>query len=33
LRNDTVFLQLDTEARRAYEDRAQHATGIVDHES
>jgi NADP-dependent 3-hydroxy acid dehydrogenase YdfG len=30
--NDTVFLQLDTQARRAYEDRAQHATGIVDHE-
>jgi NADP-dependent 3-hydroxy acid dehydrogenase YdfG len=32
MRNDTVFLQLDTQARRAYEDRAQHATGIVDHE-
>lgn len=28
--NDTVFLNLDTAARRAYEDRAQHATGILD---
>ena len=25
--NDTVFLNLDTSARRNYEDRAQHATG------
>ncbi|MBS9534490.1 SDR family oxidoreductase [Mycobacterium sp. M1] len=31
LGNDTVFLNLDTEARRAYEDRAQHATGVVEH--
>ncbi|MEO8814783.1 MAG: SDR family oxidoreductase [Mycobacterium sp.] len=29
--NDTVFLHLDAEARRAYEDRAQHATGVVEH--
>ena len=29
--NDTVFLNLDTTARRAYEDRAQHATGVVEH--
>jgi short-subunit dehydrogenase len=29
--NDTVFLQLDTSARRSYEDRAQHATGVVEH--
>lgn len=28
--NDTVFLQLDTAARKAYEDRAQHATGVVE---
>lgn len=28
--NDTVFLQLDTAARQAYEDRAQHATGVID---
>lgn len=28
--NDTVFLQVDTAARRAYEDRAQHATGVVE---
>ncbi|HET9875578.1 MAG TPA: SDR family NAD(P)-dependent oxidoreductase, partial [Mycobacterium sp.] len=28
--NDTVFLQVDTEARQAYEDRAQHATGVVE---
>jgi hypothetical protein len=29
--NDTVFLSLDTGARRSYEDRAQHATGVVEH--
>jgi NADP-dependent 3-hydroxy acid dehydrogenase YdfG len=29
--NDTVFLQLDTKARKAYEDRAQSATGVVEH--
>lgn len=29
--NDTVFLHIDTEARRAYEDRAQHATGVIEH--
>ncbi len=29
--NDTVFLNVDTAARRAYEDRAQHATGITEH--
>jgi hypothetical protein len=29
--NDAVFLQLDTTARRNYEDRAQHATGVVEH--
>jgi short-subunit dehydrogenase len=29
--NDTVFLNLDTTARRGYEDRAQHATGVVEH--
>jgi short-subunit dehydrogenase len=29
--NDTVFLKLDTGARRSYEDRAQHATGVVEH--
>jgi short-subunit dehydrogenase len=29
--NDTVFLSLDTHARRSYEDRAQHATGVVEH--
>jgi NADP-dependent 3-hydroxy acid dehydrogenase YdfG len=28
--NDTVFLNLDTVARRGYEDRAQHATGVVE---
>lgn len=28
--NDTVFLHIDTAARRAYEDRAQHATGITE---
>ncbi|BBZ25479.1 SDR family oxidoreductase [Mycolicibacter hiberniae] len=28
--NDTVFLQFDTAARKAYEDRAQHATGVVE---
>jgi NADP-dependent 3-hydroxy acid dehydrogenase YdfG len=30
--NDTVFLQLDTAARKAYEDRAQHATGVIENE-
>jgi hypothetical protein len=25
-----VFLNLDTTARRSYEDRAQHATGVVE---
>jgi short-subunit dehydrogenase len=29
--NDTVFLSLDSSARRSYEDRAQHATGVVEH--
>lgn len=29
--NDTVFLNFDTTARQAYEDRAQHATGVVEH--
>ena len=29
--NDTVFLTLDSQARRSYEDRAQHATGVVEH--
>jgi len=29
--NDTVFLSLDGSARRSYEDRAQHATGVVEH--
>jgi short-subunit dehydrogenase len=29
--NDAVFLNLDTTARRNYEDRAQHATGVVEH--
>jgi NAD(P)-dependent dehydrogenase (short-subunit alcohol dehydrogenase family) len=28
---DTVFLNVDTTARAAYEDRAQHATGVVEH--
>lgn len=28
---DTLFLNLDTKARAAYQDRAQHATGIVEH--
>ncbi len=31
--NDTVFLNVDTTVRRAYEDRAQHATGVVEHNS
>lgn len=30
--NDTVFLNMDATARRAYEDRAQSAIGIVEHE-
>jgi NAD(P)-dependent dehydrogenase (short-subunit alcohol dehydrogenase family) len=30
--NDTVFLQLDTKARQAYEDRAQHATGVIEND-
>jgi short-subunit dehydrogenase len=29
--NDTVFLDVNTNARRTYEDRAQHATGVVEH--
>lgn len=29
--NDTVFLNLDAKSRRAYEDRAQHATGVIEH--
>jgi short-subunit dehydrogenase len=29
--NDTVFLNFDAGARRSYEDRAQHATGVVEH--
>jgi short-subunit dehydrogenase len=29
--NDAVFLNFDTTARRNYEDRAQHATGVVEH--
>ena len=28
---DRVFIDFDTAARKAYEDRAQHATGIVEH--
>ena len=28
--NDTVFLNLDTKSRQAYEDRAQHATGVIE---
>ncbi len=28
--NNTVFLQFDPKARQAYEDRAQHATGIIE---
>jgi NADP-dependent 3-hydroxy acid dehydrogenase YdfG len=28
---DTVFLNLDATARQAYEDRAQHATGVIEH--
>lgn len=28
---DTVFLNLDTKARAAYEERAQHATGVIEH--
>jgi len=28
---DRVFLEFDTSARKAYEDRARHATGIVEH--
>jgi short-subunit dehydrogenase len=31
LGNDTVFLKFDSTARREYEDRAQHATGVVEH--
>lgn len=30
--NDTVFLQFDTAARKAYEDRAQHATGVIEND-
>jgi short-subunit dehydrogenase len=29
--NDTVFLNVDADARRAYEVRARHATGVVEH--
>lgn len=29
---DTVFLDVDTTARAAYENRAQHATGVVEHQ-
>ena len=29
--NDSVFLTMDNSARRTYEDRAQHATGVVEH--
>jgi hypothetical protein len=29
--NDTVFLNVDNEARRSYQDRAQQATGVVEH--
>jgi len=29
---DRIFLNLDTRARAAYEDRAQHATGVADHQ-
>jgi hypothetical protein len=29
--NDTVFLSFDSGARQFYEDRAQHATGVVEH--
>jgi short-subunit dehydrogenase len=29
--NDTVFLHVDSKARQAYEDRAQHAIGVVEH--
>lgn len=29
--NDTVFLDVDVQARRTYEDRAQHAIGVVEH--
>jgi short-subunit dehydrogenase len=29
--NDTVFLNFDSAARRSYEDRAQHATGVIEH--
>ncbi|MBV8350459.1 MAG: SDR family NAD(P)-dependent oxidoreductase, partial [Mycolicibacterium sp.] len=29
---DRVFLDFDTSARKAYEDRAQHATGIIEHQ-
>jgi NADP-dependent 3-hydroxy acid dehydrogenase YdfG len=30
--NDTVFLQLDTKVRQSYEDRAQSATGVIEHQ-
>lgn len=30
--NDTVFLQFDAAARQAYEDRAQHATGVIEND-
>jgi hypothetical protein len=28
--NDTVFMSFDATARQAYEDRAQHAQGVVE---
>jgi hypothetical protein len=28
--NDRVFLDFDTQARQNYENRAQHATGVID---
>ena len=31
--NDTVFLNLDTKSRQAYEDRAHHATGVIEHKA
>jgi hypothetical protein len=30
--NDTVFLQLDTKTRQSYEDHAQSATGVIEHQ-
>ena len=31
--NDTVFLNLDAKSRQAYETRAQHATGVIEHKN